>query len=141
VRGWLYDGQLRILAELDGAGQVASRFVYGVRPNVPEYMVRGGVAYRFVHDERGSVRLVVDVASGTIAQRLDYDAFGRVTLNTNPGWQPFAFAGGLFDDHTGLVRFGARVLCGSHSHAKSAGGARRSNWAAAVATTAISADH
>ena len=28
--------------------------------------------------------------------------------DTNPGFQPFGFAGGLYDSHTGLVRFGAR---------------------------------
>jgi RHS repeat-associated protein len=39
---------------------------------------------------------------------MDYDAFGRVLNDTNPGFQPFGFAGGLYDDDTGLVRFGAR---------------------------------
>jgi RHS repeat-associated protein len=34
--------------------------------------------------------------------------FGVVTNDTNPGWQPFGFAGGLYDADTGLVRFGAR---------------------------------
>jgi len=34
--------------------------------------------------------------------------WGRVTLDTNPGFQPFGFAGGLYDRDTGLVRFGAR---------------------------------
>ncbi|RMF17497.1 MAG: RHS repeat-associated core domain-containing protein, partial [Candidatus Dadabacteria bacterium] len=28
--------------------------------------------------------------------------------DTNPGFQPFGFAGGLYDHETGLVRFGAR---------------------------------
>jgi len=39
---------------------------------------------------------------------MDYDAFGRVLLDTNPGFQPFGFAGGLYDPDTGLTRFGAR---------------------------------
>jgi RHS repeat-associated protein len=39
---------------------------------------------------------------------MDYDEFGNVTLDTNPGFQPFGFAGGLYDHDTGLVRFGAR---------------------------------
>lgn len=34
--------------------------------------------------------------------------FGRILVNTNPGFQPFGFAGGHFDHETGLVRFGAR---------------------------------
>jgi RHS repeat-associated protein len=48
------------------------------------------------------------VATGAIAQRIDYDAWGRITLDTNPGFQPFGFAGGFYDHQTGLVRFGAR---------------------------------
>ena len=44
----------------------------------------------------------------TIAQRMDYDEFGRVVLDTNPGFQPFGFAGGLYDPDTQLVRFGSR---------------------------------
>jgi RHS repeat-associated protein len=56
----------------------------------------------------GSVRLVVNTQTGDIAQRIDYDAFGNVTQDTNPGFQPFGFAGGLYDVDTGLVRFGAR---------------------------------
>jgi RHS repeat-associated protein len=54
------------------------------------------------------VRLVVNSSTGAIAQRLDYDAFGRVTQDTAPGFQPFGYAGGMSDPDTGLVRFGAR---------------------------------
>ncbi|MFN0086125.1 MAG: RHS repeat-associated core domain-containing protein, partial [Blastocatellia bacterium] len=46
--------------------------------------------------------------TGAIAQRIDYDEFGVVLLDTNPGFQPFGFAGGLYDAHTKLTRFGAR---------------------------------
>ena len=67
-----------------------------------------GTVYRFITDHLGSVRLVVNAATGEVAQRMDYDAFGRVLQNTAPGFQPFGFAGGLYDDDTGLVRFGAR---------------------------------
>jgi RHS repeat-associated protein len=50
----------------------------------------------------------VNTATGAVAQRIDYDEFGKVILDTNPGFQPFGFAGGLYDPHTNLVRFGAR---------------------------------
>jgi RHS repeat-associated protein len=50
----------------------------------------------------------VDAGTGAVAQRIDYDEFGVVTLDTNPGFQPFGFAGGLYDADTGLTRFGAR---------------------------------
>lgn len=108
VQGLLYGSQLRVVAELDGAGAVVSRFVYGSNVNAPDYMVRDGATYRIITDHNGSVRLVVNAATGQVAQRIDYDAFGRVLLDTNPGFQPFAFAGGLYDAATGLVRLGAR---------------------------------
>lgn len=108
VQGFLYRDDLSPIAELDGTGNVVSRFVFGARDNVPDYMITGGATYRLISDQVGSVRLVVDVATGAVAQRLDYDEFGRVLLDTNPGFQPFGFAGGLYDPDSGLVRFGAR---------------------------------
>ena len=108
TQGFLYQSDLRPAAELDGGNNVVSRFVYGTKVNVPEYLVKGGTTYRLVTDHLGSPRLVVDVATGSVAQRMDYDEFGRVLSDTNPGFQPFGFAGGLYDKDTKLVRFGTR---------------------------------
>ena len=108
VQGFLYQDQLNPVVELDGTGAVVSRFVYGTRANVPDYVIKGGVSYRVVADHLGSVRLVVRVADGVVVQRLAYDEFGRELLNTNAGFQPFGYAGGLADAQTTLVRFGAR---------------------------------
>jgi RHS repeat-associated protein len=107
-RAWLYQDQLNPVAELDGVGAVVARFVYGSRPNVPDTMVKGGVTYRIVSDHLGSVRLVVDASTGAVAQRMDYDEWGQALLDTSPGFQPFGFAGGLYDPDTGFTRFGAR---------------------------------
>jgi RHS repeat-associated protein len=107
-QGWLYQDELKPIAELDGMGNVMSRFVYATHENVPDYMVKSNTSYRILTDHLGSVRLVVNAATGQVVQRLDYDAFGRVLTDTNPGFQPFGFAGGLYDPTTGLVRFGAR---------------------------------
>ncbi len=71
-------------------------------------MVQGSTTYRILSDHLGSVRLVVNTATGDIVQRIDYDEFGNITSDTNPGFQPFGFAGGLYDADTGLTRFGAR---------------------------------
>ncbi|MCB9156476.1 MAG: hypothetical protein H6645_05105 [Caldilineaceae bacterium] len=108
VQGFLYQDQLRIVAELDGSNNVVSRFVYADSSNVPAYMVRGGVTYGLISDHLGSVRLVVNADTGAVVQRLDYDAFGVVLTDTNPGFQPFGFAGGLYDADSGLTRFGRR---------------------------------
>jgi RHS repeat-associated protein len=108
VQAWLYAGQLTPVAELDGQGHITARFVYGTRANVPEYLIKGGYTYRILTDYLGSPRLVIDITTGHIVQRLAYDAFGRVLFDDNPGFQPFGFAGGLYDPDTQLTRFGAR---------------------------------
>lgn len=108
VQGFLYKDQLKPVAELDGAGNVVSRFVYGNRPNIPDYMIKGGITYRIITDHLGSPRLVVNSSTGAIAQQMDYNEFGEVINDTNPGFTPFGFAGGLYDRDTKLTRFGAR---------------------------------
>jgi RHS repeat-associated protein len=49
-------------------------------------------------------------AYGESAKGLTQDEFGNIAPggDTNPGFQPFGFAGGIYDADTGLVRFGAR---------------------------------
>lgn len=108
VQGFLYKDQLEPVAELDGAGAVKAVFVYGSRPHVPDLMLKGGRTYRIIADHLGSPRLVIDTGTGAVLQRMDYDEYGKVILDTNPRFQPFGFAGGLYDPQTGLVRFGAR---------------------------------
>ena len=66
------------------------------------------MTYRFVTDHLGSPKIIIDASTGALAQRMDYDEFGNVTSDTNPGFQPFGFAGGLYDRDTRLSRFGAR---------------------------------
>ncbi len=101
VERWIYSGQLSPVAELDSAGNIVARFV-------GSYMVKGGNVYRLITDHLGSIRLVVDGNSGVVVQRVDYDEFGNAVYDSNPGFQPFGFAGGLYDNDTKLVRFGAR---------------------------------
>jgi RHS repeat-associated protein len=108
TEAYLYDGQLRPVAELDASGNVVSRFIYATHVNVPDYIIKGGVTYKIITDHLGSPRFVIDSSTGAIAQRMDYDDFGNVLMDTNPGFTPFGFAGGLYDSQTKLVRFGAR---------------------------------
>jgi len=109
--GWLYDERARVVAEVDGAGAVIGRFVYGSRPNTPDYLVRGAVSYRIISNHLGSPRLVVNAADGAIVQRMDYDAYGNITGEMlAPGFRPipFGFSGGIYDRHTKLTRLGVR---------------------------------
>lgn len=105
---WLYDGQLRVIAELNSANAVQKRFVYGSRTNVPDTMLTGGVTYRLVTDHLGSVVAVVNVSGTTVvSESVTYDAWGNI-LSPASSVQPFRFAGGLYDADLALVHFGAR---------------------------------
>jgi RHS repeat-associated protein len=108
IKRWLYDGQLRPIAEIDSVGNVMARYVYGMKVNVPEYVVKGTDVYRVITDHLGSLRIVVDQSNGTIAQRMDYDEWGNVLADSNPEFTVFGFAGGVYDQQTRLTRFGAR---------------------------------
>jgi RHS repeat-associated protein len=106
--GLVYQDQLNPVARTNPDGSLEAVFVYGSKINVPEYMIKNGINYKFVTDQVGSVRFVVNADTGAIAQELDYSSFGEVLRDTNPGFQPFGFAGGIYDHQTKLVRFGAR---------------------------------
>ena len=108
VQALLYEDGLRPVAEFDSAENTVSRFVYATSSGAPAYMTRGAKTYRIIPDEIGSPRLVVDTQTGLVVQRMDYDSFGNVTSDSNPGFQPFGFAGGLYDPDTDFVRFGSR---------------------------------
>jgi RHS repeat-associated protein len=108
----IYKDQLEPIAEFDGAGQLKAWFIYADRAHVPSLMLRpengSEVAYRLIADHLGSVRLVVRLQDGVVVQRIDYDEYGVVVSDSNPGFQPFGYAGGIDDREAGLVRFGAR---------------------------------
>ena len=77
--------------------------------NVPDFieLLDGSAVtarYRLIKNQVGTVLAVVDATSGEVAQRIEYDEFGRVLYDSAPGLQPFGFAGGLYDADTGLVR-------------------------------------
>jgi len=71
-------------------------------------MIRAGVIYRIFRDQVGSPILIVDTTSGQILEQITYDSFGNIINDTKPGFQPFGFAGGLYDPDTNFLRFGAR---------------------------------
>jgi RHS repeat-associated protein len=106
--GFLYKDGLNVVAQLDGSGNLAARYVFGSKPNVPDYYTTSAGTFRILSDHLGSPRLIVNASSGAVVEEIDYDEFGNVTNDTAPGTIPFGFAGGLYDKDTGLVRFWAR---------------------------------
>lgn len=108
VAGWLYDGD-RLAATLDAAGAVVARFAFAEDAGLG-LMVTGGATYLLVMDHSGSLRRVIDAATGVVAQALDYDALGQVVFATGVAMQPLGYAGGLHDADTGMVRLGSKTL-------------------------------
>jgi RHS repeat-associated protein len=107
VEKYLWQGMTRLLAIYDGSDNLLMRFEYA-DDRVPMAMTKAGAVYYLTYDQVGSLRAVVDGA-GNIIKRIDYDSFGNILYDSNPGFaMPFGFAGGLYDRDTGLVRFGFR---------------------------------
>lgn len=108
VQSFLYQDGLNPVAELDGEGNIVARFVYGSRINVPDYIIKNGNTYRVITDHLGSVRFVTQVSSGSFIQQIDYDAWGHALEDTNSRFQPFGFAGGIYDHDTKFLQYGYR---------------------------------
>lgn len=69
---------------------------------------RGTTRYLVATDQVGSVRALY-TTSGSLVKAIAYDAFGAVVSDSAPGFSfPIGFAGGLVDEASGLVHFGAR---------------------------------
>jgi len=108
VEKYLWAGvNTHLLATYNSSDVLVSRFDYA-GGRMPISMTAGGSAYYLAYDQVGSLRAVTD-AAGSIIKRIDYDSYGNIISDSNPGFSvPFGFAGGLYDQETGLVRFGAR---------------------------------
>jgi RHS repeat-associated protein len=90
------------IAELDSTGSVEKR--YG-----PGYIVKNDTTYRVIRDHLGSVRIITNFQTGEIVQQIDYSAFGKITdMQNGNAFLDVAYAGGLYDDDTDFMRFGAR---------------------------------
>lgn len=105
---YAYDMRSRLIAEINPAGNAIRRYVYASKKHIPDYFIESGIRYSIVSDNLGSVRLVVRETDGNIMQQMEHDEFGRIVSDSNQGYQPFGYAGGIWDHETGLIRFGRR---------------------------------
>lgn len=107
---YIWYDQTRLAAVLDANKQPKEVYIYGAESaHVPSYLVKDGKTYKIIHDPgMQSVRYVVDTQSAKIVQETEYDEYGNFMKNTNPNFQHLAFAGGLYDQDTKFLRFGAR---------------------------------
>lgn len=105
---WIYDNGYRPIAHKNPVTGVVTHFIYALNQHVPQAIVRGQTRYALITDYLGSVRYVVNASTGDVVQEMDFDTWGNVVSDTNPGFQPFAFAGGMLDLDTGLMWMGTR---------------------------------
>ncbi|MET0791603.1 MAG: hypothetical protein ABW061_08790 [Polyangiaceae bacterium] len=61
----------------------------------PDFVIQGSATYRILSDQLGSPRLAINASTGAVAQRMRRDEFGLLLEDTNPGFTPFGFGGGL----------------------------------------------
>jgi len=101
ISKWIYSGGLLPIAELDSANKIVARYV-------GDYLLKSDTTYRIVKDNLGSTRFVLNAQTGIVVQEINYDEFGNIIKDTNPGFIPFYYAGGFYDNQTKLIRFGAR---------------------------------
>ncbi len=52
--------------------------------------------------------MLIDIETNAIVQEIEYDAWGNVLSDSNPGFQPFYYAGGIYDQQTKLTKFDYR---------------------------------
>lgn len=98
----------KIIGVADDSGTLLARFIYGSKDHVPDYMITDTAEYMIVSNHLGSPVQVIDVNSGVVVQEIKYNVWGKIISDTNPGFQPFGFAGCLYDQDTKLCRFGVR---------------------------------
>ncbi|MDD4238162.1 MAG: hypothetical protein PHT62_06365 [Desulfotomaculaceae bacterium] len=100
------DYPFQVTALRDNSGAVnqyyydESNFLFAIK--------QGADWYYAATDQQGTPRVVSD-ASGQVVKVIEYDSYGNLTYDSNPGFQlPVGYAGGIADPDTGLVHFGLR---------------------------------
>ncbi len=111
---YFYDG-LQVIEELDGRNSVKASYVWGTWIDDIVSMQRNGQDYYFHTNTLGSVMAITD-ATGAVAERYEYDAFGKPTIY-NKGYMVLTssaignthtFTGRQYEPETGLFYYRAR---------------------------------
>ncbi|MCG8638821.1 MAG: hypothetical protein MI862_03750, partial [Desulfobacterales bacterium] len=74
-----------LLAIYDGSDNLVMRFEYA-DGRMPVAMNSGGTIYYLAYDQVGSLTMVADSA-GTVVKQTEYDTFGNIISDSNPGFE------------------------------------------------------
>ena len=136
---YIYDGA-HVIMELDGAGQLLRRYVYADNLDEPISLVTTNTQYFYHFDVVGSV-VALSGASGSVAEKYNYDEFGKPSQTSAVG-NPYLFTGREYDPETGLYNYRARFYApslGRFLQVDPAGGTSGSNAYAYVENNPLSA--
>jgi RHS repeat-associated protein len=107
VEKYLWLNLTTLLATLHPDDTIKQRYEYS-SGRMPYKFIQDEQSYYLHYNQVGSLRAVSD-SSGAIVKEIQYDSFGQIILDSNKNFVvPFGFAGGLYDQHTKLSRFGYR---------------------------------
>jgi hypothetical protein len=84
---YLYDGRT-IIEEVEGSGNVLTRYSDEPRWDGPLSLLRGGVISYYEQDGLNSVASLTN-SSGALAQSYTYDAYGQIMSSTGTLTNPF----------------------------------------------------
>ena len=108
VERYVHDGD-HIALTFDGEGNLIERFLHGLQ--VDQVLAQenaGGEVLWALADNQGSVRMVLD-NEGNVVNNITYDAFGNITVETNPDVNfRFSYTGRELDPETRLYNYRTR---------------------------------
>ena len=110
VESYVLDGE-HVWADLDAAGQVTARYLYGEQVDalLARWRDTDGLAW-YLPDHLGSVRDIAD-ASGALVDTIDYGAFGNVVSESNPAaGDRFKYTGREWDAAIDLYSYRAGIM-------------------------------
>ena len=108
VERYVHDGD-HIALTFDGEGNQTERFLHGTQIDqvLAQENANGEVLWALA-DNQGSVRMVLD-NDGNVVNEITYDAFGNITVETNPDINfRFSYTGRELDSETGLYNYRSR---------------------------------
>ena len=88
VTRFAYDQNGNAWADLNSSNQLVTRRIYldGVDQLFARIDASTGNAFYYMTDEQGSVRAILNAATNSIVDRIDYDAWGNVLNETAPSY-------------------------------------------------------
>lgn len=95
-------------AVVDDGGSTRMLFVGGSAVSPPLLGVEADRTLLLAVDQRGTVRLVIDAATGVVVDERVHDHWGRLMRRVGESEVPFGWGCGLLDTSPGVVHFPAR---------------------------------